>query len=390
MLVGIPPFPIPQKEYIRYARELGESIKKLYIIPVEEALKKVEFINQAFYRSSLSHVCEDIIKGKIYYKNGYLYGSFSAYTSKELKEAGYKWINGSFKVDLHNSPDIASAVAVKQENDREKMEELALLLLLIGGKVYSDIKADTLKTQTEKIEEYYDKKIVAKKEKQLLDLDKIAPDNIPSPIVVISDDQIKEIKTLPEKKVTVKEVAAITKVDSFSDRENEKVYSAINDEINESIEGFIEKRTERLKKELEKLAAEGKLNKDTIEAKIKREKQIIQNKADFLSIRALNLLRTDITRNVALRQGYTKYRWITRCDDRVRPADKYQREAGEDHRYLHNVICDWNNPPVTNIRTGRTAHPAEDYGCRCVAEIVTEVTENDKVYREGKRPSYVS
>ena len=86
MLIGIPPFPIPQKEYIRYARELGESIKKLYLSPVEEALKKVEFINQAFYRSSLSHVCEDIIKGKIYYKNGYLYGSFSAYTSKELKD----------------------------------------------------------------------------------------------------------------------------------------------------------------------------------------------------------------------------------------------------------------------------------------------------------------
>ena len=388
MLVGIPPFPIPQKEYIRYARELGESIKKLYIIPVEEALKKVEFINQAFYRSSLSHVCEDIIKGKIYYKNGYLYGSFSAYTSKELKEAGYKWINGSFKVDLHNSPDIASAVAVKQENDREKMEELALLLLLIGSKVYSDIKADTLIKQTEKIEEYYKKKIVVKEVKQLLDLDKIAPENIPSP--VISETTIEKIKTLPEKKVTVKEVAEITRLDSFSDEENKKIYSAINNEINESVEGFIEKRTERLKNELEKLAANGKLNKDTIEAKIRREKQIIQNKADFLSIRALNLLRTDITRNVALRQGYTKYRWITKRDERVRPSNLYQFKAGEDHRYLDNVICDWNNPPVTNIRTGRTAHPAEDYGCRCVAEIVTEVTENDKVYREGKRPSYVS
>lgn len=55
--------------------------------------------------------------------------------------------------------------------------------------------------------------------------------------------------------------------------------------------------------------------------------------------------------------GFDRYVWTTRKDDRVRP----------DHARLEGRICSWNDPPVVDLRSGRHAHPGEDYNCRCTA-----------------------
>ena len=55
--------------------------------------------------------------------------------------------------------------------------------------------------------------------------------------------------------------------------------------------------------------------------------------------------------------GFQYYVWTTRKDDKVRP----------DHARLEGRICNWNDPPVVDLRSGRRRHPGDDYNCRCTA-----------------------
>jgi SPP1 gp7 family putative phage head morphogenesis protein len=55
----------------------------------------------------------------------------------------------------------------------------------------------------------------------------------------------------------------------------------------------------------------------------------------------------------------THYIWRTRGDDRVRPA----------HRANNGKVFAWENPPDTG-------HPAAEYGCRCYAEPIIEISDS--------------
>lgn len=68
-------------------------------------------------------------------------------------------------------------------------------------------------------------------------------------------------------------------------------------------------------------------------------------------------LGSRVNRRLQRAAGVTEYIWRTRRDWRVRP----------DHQDLDDTIQDWAHPPVVDMRTGRRAHPGEDFLCRCVA-----------------------
>ena len=356
----LPVAPIPIKEYARLSKEIETTLQKIYLEPLKDSLKKVELKNFA-YNSPLSHVLEDISKGVIYYKNGHLYGKFSAVTSRELKEAGYVWNYDSFLVNLHSSPDIASAVSVKQQEDREKAEELLLLLLLLRKKNKQEEPKEV------KIDNYGDK-IKHFIEKNTIKIDPVLPvkDKRLEKELIEGQKELKEI----QKNI---EVATKQKIEEqLHTTVTDEIYKSINDEITESMQHFIEKRAAQLERDIKKIVQDGVNVSEKIEQRLEREKEITQHKSEYVSLRALNLVRTEVTKQEGLKLGKNKYRWITKRDDRVRPADKYQRKEGWDHRYLHNTIQSWDNPPITNLKTGHTAHPAEDWGCRCVAQIVLD------------------
>lgn len=60
--------------------------------------------------------------------------------------------------------------------------------------------------------------------------------------------------------------------------------------------------------------------------------------------------------------GFQYYVWTTRRDSKVRP----------DHARLEGRICNWNDPPVVDLRSGRRRHPSEDYNCRCTASPLAD------------------
>lgn len=60
--------------------------------------------------------------------------------------------------------------------------------------------------------------------------------------------------------------------------------------------------------------------------------------------------------------GVTEYIWTSSGDERVRPG----------HLDLDGTTQSWLVPPVVDEKTGRTAHPGEDYQCRCTATPIVD------------------
>ena len=95
---------------------------------------------------------------------------------------------------------------------------------------------------------------------------------------------------------------------------------------------------------------------------IMREWGVTANKAAFLARQETSLFFSKFSMNRASSAGVRRYRWSTSHDERVRVS----------HRELNGTIHGVDDPPVVDKRTGRRAHPGEDFLCRCAAIWVLE------------------
>jgi SPP1 gp7 family putative phage head morphogenesis protein len=66
--------------------------------------------------------------------------------------------------------------------------------------------------------------------------------------------------------------------------------------------------------------------------------------------------------------GITKYVWVTSKDERVRDG----KNGGGNHKALDGKTFAFNDPPVTDERTGARNNPGQDYQCRCTASPVID------------------
>lgn len=104
-----------------------------------------------------------------------------------------------------------------------------------------------------------------------------------------------------------------------------------------------------------------------------------QARAELIARDQVLKLNGQLTRAHHREAGITRYRWSTSRDERVRgrPGGQWPTPpaGGGDHFHLEGTIHHWNAPPIVDTRTGRTAHPGEDFQCRCVADPVIEFGE---------------
>lgn len=84
---------------------------------------------------------------------------------------------------------------------------------------------------------------------------------------------------------------------------------------------------------------------------------VSKRKAAFLARDQMARLNADLTRSQQTDAGVSEYIWSSSGDGRVRDR----------HRFLDGKTFRWSDPPVVDVKTGRRAHPGEDYQCRCVA-----------------------
>lgn len=129
---------------------------------------------------------------------------------------------------------------------------------------------------------------------------------------------------------------------------------------------------------MQEIVLEGYKN-GTPQKKVVQEIQSSYNvdkkKARFIARDQLAKLNGDITRHQQMDAGVSKYRWSTSKDSRVR----------DDHKDLEGKVFSWDDPPIVDKRTGRRAHPMEDYNCRCVAIPIFEIDTLDLPFVENRK-----
>lgn len=114
-------------------------------------------------------------------------------------------------------------------------------------------------------------------------------------------------------------------------------------------------------------AESGAWRVEELQGKIQERFGVSKSKANLLARDQTLKLNGQLTKVRQTNAGITKYIWTTSHDERVRPA----------HADLDGTECLWSSPPVVDDQ-GRTAHPGEDFQCRCVAfPILNELDDEE-------------
>lgn len=84
---------------------------------------------------------------------------------------------------------------------------------------------------------------------------------------------------------------------------------------------------------------------------------VAESKAELLARDQVGKLNGELTQIRQSSVGVTEYEWSTSRDERVRTR----------HHELEGTSHSWDDPPVVDDKTGRRAHPGQDFQCRCTA-----------------------
>ena len=118
-------------------------------------------------------------------------------------------------------------------------------------------------------------------------------------------------------------------------------------------------------------AARQGLRVEEIRRQVQEAAGVSESRAELIARDQVLKLNGELTQLRQRQAGVTQYEWSTSRDERVRgtPGGKWPTPAGGggNHFDLEGKTFSWTDPPVVDTRTGRTAHPGEDFQCRCVA-----------------------
>lgn len=101
----------------------------------------------------------------------------------------------------------------------------------------------------------------------------------------------------------------------------------------------------------------------TIMQDIQHTYGVSRSKARFLARDQMAKLNADIAQKQQTEAGVEEYIWSSSGDGRVRDR----------HKELDGKKFKWSEPPIVDKKTGRRAHPGQDYQCRCVALPVFDI-----------------
>lgn len=96
---------------------------------------------------------------------------------------------------------------------------------------------------------------------------------------------------------------------------------------------------------------------ETIARELQESVGVSRSKAQLLARDQVLKINGQLTRDRHEAAGITEYIWSASRDVRVRRR----------HKELDGTRHAYDDPPVVDERTGRKAHPGQDFRCRCVA-----------------------
>jgi SPP1 gp7 family putative phage head morphogenesis protein len=118
-----------------------------------------------------------------------------------------------------------------------------------------------------------------------------------------------------------------------------------------NIKNWNPEQVTRLREMVQRIQTTG--DNSSIRELIQSEWNTSAAKARFLARQETSLFFSKLSMNRAESAGVRRYRWSTSHDQRVRP----------DHKELQGTIHAIDDPPIVDSRTGRRAHPGQDYNC---------------------------
>ena len=301
--------PLPLRE--KYFSEIEAEIMR--ILDEEIYSKLMAVIKPGEKLNSINALHDAVISGGVYYQDGAFYGKFNAKVSRSLRDLGAKF------------------------DKRKKAWVLKL----------ADVPADIRIAQNTS-----DRKFAALREKVVAVMDNIKIDSI---------DAISRLKNKYNQSIEwmdgdfEKAVKAFTITPKLTDYMREKIATEWANNLDLYVKNWADESIIKLRKRVTSKVFEGRRAEDMV-AQIQRSHHVSQKKAAFLARQETALLMSKFHESRYREAGSVSYIWSGANDERERP----------DHKALNGKTFFWDSPPVVDQRTGRTGHPGEDFGCRCV------------------------
>lgn len=138
----------------------------------------------------------------------------------------------------------------------------------------------------------------------------------------------------------------------------EETLSAFTREGVDLIKTIGSKHFERIEKAVSEGFQAGRRH-TSIAKEIARIEGVSKRRAEFVARDQVAKLNAKLQQERQQALGGETYTWRSSKDSRVRQS----------HRDLDGTVQRWDSPPVVDEKTGRRAHPGEDFQCRCRAEL---------------------
>jgi SPP1 gp7 family putative phage head morphogenesis protein len=288
--------------------------------PLIESIKENKRI--FFNERDNSAIIKAIKSGKIRYGNNIFTGSFNATTAKEFRELGIKYIKRikGYKKEMNNLP-VNIQVAIAQREDSYK--QMARQLVSTVDKISLNIDEATKNIN-------FDNTL----EKVFSDINKQFRKTVTDKIGLSINFTADQIKILSQE---------------------------YTNNLKLEIKEFTQEETLILRQKAENIVLSGTRAKDFTKT-IEERFDVSTKKAKFLAKQEISLLTSKYKQVKYESVGVSKYKWSI-SNVRTRP----------DHRALNGKIFSFDDPPISNIRTGAKNNPGEDFGCNCQAIPIIEI-----------------
>ncbi|RTL04666.1 hypothetical protein EKK58_10170 [Candidatus Dependentiae bacterium] len=313
----------PIYDFDRYslpiAKAIFASLDQTIFVPLFEILKDPNV------RLNSSNALLDALRdGRLIYRNGFFLGDLNVALSKGLRAIGAKFnkVRKSYQLEQEFLPiDVKFAIREGNEYQSLKVTKAEEFLKKLEG---AKIRKPNVQKHLEDTVFSLDKQFHATTQK-------ITPHDLEIPLDPRFEEELSEAYT-----------------------QNLDYY----------IQKWQDEQILRLRTKIHQKVSEGVRAESLLDV-IKSERNVTYNKAKFLARQETSLMVSKY-REIRYKDiGVNKYIWSTSHDSRVR----------HDHKELDGKVFSFDNPPVTDDRTGARNNPGEDFNCRCVA--IPIVTENE-------------
>lgn len=328
----------PIKETTKDYEDVESKIKRLFRVHIYlPILRELDLSSKTLQNSKAFSLAEAIKYGRIQFAQGRFTGSFSASTSRELKDLGAKWDRktSSFKI-LQSAlpPQIQAVISASNVRFEEKLSKIDAKLAQILPEEF----ADQLKVS----------------------------DNFDSSLWKVDRDFHKSIKN-------------ITVAPKLSAEDRKRIADEWQNNMKLWITDFTKKEIIELRKNIQESVFKGNRYNAAIKT-IYDSYGVSQNKAKFLARQETSLLMTKFKQTRYEAAGVMEYKWGAVAGTPKHPTRPWHRALAENSNASKTTsdgkcvkgIYRWSDPPNTAGpgEAPRANNPGQDYNCRCYAKPI--------------------